>query len=130
MIKLLRGKIGFCRLVYWYARKGFPTRLALTSDIDITVLKRMPTSTVIGHPYGITIGKGSIIGCNVQIGANVTIGVRYPSGRCPMICDNVFIGNGAIILGDIVVNQNVKVGAGAIVLKDVPEGVTVAGVWK
>lgn len=105
-------------------------RLALTSDIDISVLKRMSPSTLIGHPYGITIGKGSIIGSNVQIGANVTIGVKYLNGRCPMICDNVFIGNGAIILGDTVVNKNVKVGAGAVVLKDVPEGMTVVGVWK
>jgi acetyltransferase-like isoleucine patch superfamily enzyme len=44
-----------------------------------------------------------------------------------VICDNVFIGYGAIILPGVVVNTGSIVGAGAVVTKDVPEMSVVAG---
>ena len=44
------------------------------------------------------------------------------------IKDNVFIGAGAKILGDIVIGNNVKIGANAVVLDDVPDNCTVGGV--
>jgi serine O-acetyltransferase len=44
------------------------------------------------------------------------------------VCDGVFIGNNANILGNICVGENSRVGAGSVVLNDVPPNSTVVGV--
>lgn len=41
--------------------------------------------------------------------------------------DNVFIGSGAIILGNVRIGPNAIVAAGSMVNKDVPEGAIVGG---
>lgn len=46
---------------------------------------------------------------------------------CIEIMDNVFIGSGAIILGNVRIGPNAIVAAGAMVNKDVPEGSIVGG---
>jgi len=48
--------------------------------------------------------------------------------RHPTICDNVFIGNNANVLGNITVGENSRIGAGSVVLSDVPPNSTVVGV--
>ena len=74
----------------------------------------------------------SIIGDDVVIYHGVTLGgtVKESCKRHPNIGSRVVIGAGAKILGNINVGDGVKIGAGAIVLKDVPDGVTVTGVYK
>lgn len=44
------------------------------------------------------------------------------------IGDNVFIGGRSVILGDVKIGSNVIIGAGSVVTKNIPDGVTVAGV--
>ena len=47
------------------------------------------------------------------------------------IGNNVFVGNGAIILPNVKIGNNVIIGAGTIVAKDVPDNVVIAGnPWK
>ena len=48
--------------------------------------------------------------------------------RHPTIEDNVVLGGGAKILGNIVVGKNCRIGAGSVVLRNVPEDSTVVGV--
>jgi len=48
--------------------------------------------------------------------------------RHPTIEDNVVIGGGAKVLGNITVGQNCRIGAGSVVLRNVPENSTVVGV--
>lgn len=55
------------------------------------------------------------------------IGERDENHKSPLICENVFIGAKAIILGDITIGENSKIGAGAVVTKDVPADSTVVG---
>ena len=50
--------------------------------------------------------------------------------RHPNIGNNVLIGAGAKVLGNINVGDNVKIGANATVLKDVLNGKTVTGIYK
>ncbi|MDR2798933.1 MAG: serine O-acetyltransferase, partial [Treponema sp.] len=45
-----------------------------------------------------------------------------------MIGDNVEIGAGAIIIGNIKIGNNVMIGANAVVTKDVPDDCTVVGI--
>jgi serine O-acetyltransferase len=48
--------------------------------------------------------------------------------RHPTLCDGVFVGNNANLLGNITVGENSRVGAGSVVLSDVPPNSTVVGV--
>ena len=84
----------------------------------------------IDHGSGVVIGQTSNIGDNVIIYQGVTLGAtgKDKGKRHPNIGDNVMIGSGAKVLGNIIIEDNVKIGAGAIVLKDVPKGKTVVGV--
>ena len=73
--------------------------------------------------YGIIVSHNATIGSNVTIFHRVTIGEG--DNGAPTIGNNVLIGAGAIILGNITVGNNAKIGAGCIVTKDVPDNATV-----
>ena len=76
---------------------------------------------------GIAIHPNTRIGDNVTITHHVTIGGSKGPG-VPIIGDNVFIGAGARLFGDIKIGNNAKIGANAVVLIDVPENATAVGV--
>ena len=59
--------------------------------------------------------RGAKIGRNVTISHPVTIG--RSRGGAPIIDDNVYIGPGAKIFGDIKVGNNVNIGANCIVFR-------------
>lgn len=67
--------------------------------------------------------RGAKIGRNVTISHQVTIG--RSRGGAPIIDDNVYIGPGAKIFGDIKVGNNVNIGANCIVFQDIPDNTTV-----
>ena len=81
---------------------------------------------VLVHSLGVVINTSVKGGGHVVIEHQVTIGAEKDTA--PTLGDNVFIGAGAKVLGDIRLGSNVKVGANAVVLEDVPDGATVAGV--
>lgn len=76
---------------------------------------------------GCVIHGKSKIGNNVLIYQNVTLGGRKGKSGIT-IGDNVVIGAGACVLGDIVIADDVKIGANAVVLTDVSQGKTMVGV--
>lgn len=81
------------------------------------------------HPFS-TIINAKRIGNNVIIRHNTTIGLKNTLSRKiarPIIGDNVDIGAGAIILGDITIGDNVIIGAGTVITKDVPANSVVVG---
>lgn len=84
----------------------------------------------IDHGMGIVIGETAIIGDNVIILHGVTLGGtgKEKGKRHPTIGDNVFIGSGAKVLGNIKIGNNVKIGANAVVLKNVDNNSTVVGI--
>lgn len=71
---------------------------------------------------GIVIASEAKIGRNCYIEHQVTIG---RSGGCPTIGDNVFIGPGAKVFGNIIVGNNVRIGANAVVFENIPDNATV-----
>lgn len=80
------------------------------------------------HGNGVIIGQ-AVIGDNVIIRPQVIIGKTIKSGsKVPIIGNNVDIGAGAKILGNITIGHNVKIGANAVVIKDVPSNSTVVGI--
>lgn len=68
--------------------------------------------------YGIIISHNAVIGSNCTIFHQVTIGEG--KGGAPIIGDNVLIGAGAKIVGNIRVGSNSRIGANAVVVSDVP----------
>lgn len=84
----------------------------------------------IDHATGVVIGETAIVGNEVTIYQGVTLGGtgKGHGKRHPTICDRVFIGNNANVLGNITVGENSRVGAGSVVLSDVPPNSTVVGV--
>ncbi len=84
----------------------------------------------IDHATGVVIGETAIVGSDVTIYQGVTLGGtgKGHGKRHPTVCDSVFIGNNANILGNITVGENSRVGAGSVVLTDVPPNSTVVGV--
>jgi serine O-acetyltransferase len=80
---------------------------------------------VLIHANGVVINAQVRGGANVYIEHQVTLGAE--KRQSPTLGDNVFIGAGAKIIGDVHVASNSRVGAGAVVLDDVPAGATVVG---
>ena len=84
----------------------------------------------IDHGMGVVIGETTEIGKNVTLYQNVTLGGTgtQRGKRHPTIGDNVVIGAGAKVLGNIKIGNNVKIGAGSVVVHPVPDSCTVVGV--
>lgn len=84
----------------------------------------------IDHGMGVVVGETSIVGDNVTLFQGVTLGGtgKEKGKRHPTLGNNVVIGTGAKVLGNIKIGDNVNVGANAVVLRDVPANSTVVGV--
>lgn len=81
------------------------------------------------HTQGIVVNGDAKIGKNCVLhGANV-IGNKGTDLKAPVIGDNVRIGAGAKILGDVYIANNVQIGAGAVVLHSCcEEGALLVGI--
>jgi serine O-acetyltransferase len=98
--------------------------------IEIHPGAQIGRSLFIDHGAGVVIGETAIIGDNVLLYQGVTLGgTGLEKGkRHPTIGNNVVIGAGAKVLGNITVGDNSYIGANAVVIKDVPANSTVVGV--
>lgn len=84
----------------------------------------------IDHGMGIVIGETAIVGDDVLLYQGVTLGgAGLEKGkRHPTVGNNVVIGCGAKVLGNITIGDNSYIGSNAVVIKDVPPNSTVVGV--
>lgn len=84
----------------------------------------------IDHGMGVVVGETSIVGNNVTLFQGVTLGGtgKETGKRHPTLGDNVVVGTGAKVLGNITIGSNSYVGANAVVLRSVPPNSTVVGV--
>ena len=84
----------------------------------------------IDHGMGVVIGETTEIGENVTIYQGVTLGGtgKERGKRHPTIGNNVVVGVGAKVLGNIQIGNHVKVGGGSVVIHSVPDDCTVVGV--
>lgn len=84
----------------------------------------------IDHAMGVIIGETTIIGDDCTIYQGVTLGGtgKETGKRHPTLGNNVLVGVGASVLGNITIGDNSKVGGGAVVVNDVPPNSTVVGI--
>ena len=100
------------------------------TNIDIHPGAEIGENVFIDHGIGVVIGETTIIKDNVTIYQGVTLGgvSLNPGKRHPTIEEDVIIGAGAKILGNIVIGKGSKIGANSVVVKDVPPYSTVVGI--
>jgi serine O-acetyltransferase len=94
------------------------------------ILSQIGRRCFIDHGMGVVIGETTEIGDDVLMYQGVTLGGtgKERGKRHPTIGNNVVIGTGAKILGNITVGHDTKVGAGSVVIRSVPDHSTVVGV--
>ncbi len=102
----------------------------LITGIEIHPGAQIGQRFFVDHGMGVVIGETTIIGDDVTLYQGVTLGGtgKETGKRHPTIGNDVVIGAGARVLGNITVGENSRVGAGSVVLRDVPDNSTVVGV--
>ena len=115
------------KLMYFiYVYRLHKMRIKLGYSIPLNVFD---SGLSIAHRGTIVVNGNSKIGKNCRIQESTTIGTTNGSNKAPKIGNNVFIGSGARIIGDIIIADEIAIGANAVVNKNFTEkGITIAGV--
>lgn len=121
------------KLKYWKI-PVIPRMISYISRI-FTGIEIHPAATIgrrffIDHGMGVVIGATTIVGDDVLIYQGVTLGGtgKEHGKRHPTIENNVIVGAGAKVLGNLIIGKNARIGAGSVVVDNVPENATVVGV--
>lgn len=125
------------RFIHWLHGLGVPFFPRFIGSLSrfFTGIEIHPGATIgkgvfIDHGTGVVIGETAILGDGVVIYQGVTLGGtgKETGKRHPTLGNNVLVGAGAKILGNINIGDNVRIGAGSVVLRDVPSDCTVVGI--
>lgn len=103
---------------YYFMRKR--NKLGNQLGFEISGLRIMPGLTLY-HNGPIVIHGKAVLGENCKLHGDNCIGNDGTSDDCPVLGDNIDIGCGAKILGNVRIANNVIIGAGAVVVKDINE---------
>lgn len=121
------------KLNYW--KIPFLPRLISQISRFFTGIEIHPGATIgrrffIDHGMGVVIGETTVVGDDVLIYQGVTLGGtgKDTGKRHPTICNDVVIGAGAKVLGNIMIGTGSRIGAGSVVIDSVPEYTTVVGI--
>ena len=129
--------VWFYRINHWLWNRHFFLLGRLLSQfarfltgVEIHPGAQLGRRLFIDHGVGVVIGATANVGDDVTLYQGVTLGGtgKEHGKRHPTIEDNVVVGGGAKILGNITVGKNCRIGAGSVVLRNVPEDSTVVGV--
>ena len=124
------------RIAHWLYQYHLFFLARLVSQISrfVTQIEIHPGAKIghevfIDHGAGVVIGETAVIGNKVIIFHGVTLGGtgKVAGKRHPTIGDEVTIGAGATILGDITIGDGAKIGANTVVVKDVSPHATIVG---
>jgi serine O-acetyltransferase len=129
--------VWFHRVNHWLWNHRFFLMARLLSQVsrfltgtEIHPGARLGRRFFIDHALSVVIGETAIVGDDVTLYQGVTLGGtgKEHGKRHPTLLDNVVVGSGAKILGNITVGRNCRIGAGSVVLRNVPDNSTVVGV--
>ncbi len=114
------------RAMAWFLQM----RISEAFGVDIHPGARIGKGIMIDHAHSIVIGETAVVADNVSMLHSVTLGGtgKEDGDRHPKIGQNVLIGAGAKVLGNITVGCGSRIAAGSVVLEDVPPCKTVAGI--
>ncbi len=102
----------------------------LLTGIEIHPGARLGRRVIIDHGMGVVIGETAVVGDDVYLYHQVTLGGTSSERgkRHPTIGNNVIVGAGAKVLGDILIGEGARIGANAVVVQDVQPHATVVGI--
>ena len=129
--------VWFHRINHWLWNHGFFLLARWLSQVArfLTGIEIHPGAQIgrrcfIDHGMGVVIGETTEIGDDVLMYQGVTLGGtgKEKGKRHPTVGNNVVIGTGAKILGNINIGNHTKIGAGSVVIRSVPDNSTVVGV--
>src|SRR5438552_6834172 len=125
------------RISYALHKEGLEVPARLVSHVGrfFTGIEIHPGAQIgegffIDHGMGVVIGETAIIGDDCHLFQGVTLGGTSTrrAKRHPTLQNNVVVGAGAKVIGDVTVGENAKIGAGSVVVTNVPSNATVVGV--
>ncbi|PLZ95419.1 serine O-acetyltransferase [Fischerella thermalis CCMEE 5268] len=125
------------RLAHWLHRHKiafFPRLIShlgrFLTGIEIHPGAEIGKGVFIDHGMGVVIGETAIVGNYSLIYQGVTLGGtgKETGKRHPTLGENVVVGAGAKVLGNISIGAGARIGAGSVVLRDVPNDCTVVGI--
>lgn len=122
-----RGRNAKNKLLYLYyicRRNRLGEKLGLEIDT-----RNIGKGLVVYH-YNNVINPSAVIGENLHLhGCNVIGNAGNGDLRCPVIGNNVMMGAGAKVIGNVTIADNIKIAAGAVVVNSFTEpGITIGGV--
>ncbi len=100
------------------------------TGIEIHPGAKIGEGLFIDHGMGVVIGETAEVGDNVTLYQGVTLGgtSHLKVKRHPTLGNNVVVGAGAHLIGNIKIGDNTKIGAGSVVVTSAPPNATVVGV--
>ena len=125
------------RLAHWLHGRRLSLLARLISHIgraltgiEIHPGARLGRRLFIDHGMGVVIGETTEIGDDCHLFQGVTLGGTSTKRRKrhPTLGNNVVVGAGAKLIGNITIGDNVKIGAGTVVVSSVAANATVVGV--
>jgi serine O-acetyltransferase len=125
------------RVAHWlYKRHLYLLSRILSATARLFTGIEIHPGATIGRRFFIDHGMGVVIGETVEIGNDVLLyqgvtlgGTGGDKGkRHPTLGNNVVVGAGAKVLGNIMIGDFAKIGAGSVVVHPVPEHSTVIGI--
>lgn len=110
--------IPFIRLMmFWGHSSRVPAKVQIGKGTKFTA-----------RGMGVIMNGDEIIGENCQIGHHVKMLRKNPYKNCAHIGNRVWIGSGAVIMGNVIIEDDVIIGANAVVTKSIPAGCIVGGI--
>ena len=102
---------------HYFLARLVSQRAARRTGIEIHPGATIGKGLFIDHGHGVVIGETAIVGDNVTLYQGVTLGGtgKQKGKRHPTLEDNVMVGTGAKVLGDIVIGANSMIGAGFVI---------------
>ena len=114
-----------CSFIYKFMYKF----VQILTGIEMPCEVEVGDNFLIDHFGGIVISGYAKFGDNCRLRNGVVVGLKNVTEPCaPQIGNNVDIGAGAKILGNIKIGNNVYIGANSVVLTDVPDNAIAVGV--
>lgn len=103
--------------------------IQIVTGIELPCETEIGKKFIIDHFGGIIVSGYASFGDNCRIRNGVVVGLKnLDEPGAPHIGNNVDIGAGAKVLGNIRIGNNVQIGANAVVITDVPDNSIAVGV--
>lgn len=111
---------------FYYTRKKNQLGRKLGIELNERTFGR---GLIIYHTQGIVVNGCAVVGENCHLHGNNCIGTNGKTTDCPVIGNNVILGVGAKVLGNVKIADNITIAAGAVVLESFEEpGITIGGI--